>query len=82
MPPRIRPGEYGAVLVVKGTYAGRVGYYDDDEEGLAIVYFDEPLMSPYVMLRHSWLRKTTVTPLVLEKWKRKYPEIADHFDVP
>ncbi len=31
--------EWGPVRITRGEYAGRVGYYDDDDEnGLAIVY--------------------------------------------
>ena len=32
-------GDWGPVLVTSGRYKGRVGYYDDDNYGKAIVYF-------------------------------------------
>mgnify|MGYP001558036805 CR=1 FL=1 len=31
--------DWGPVLVTSGRYKGRVGYYDDDNDGKAIVYF-------------------------------------------
>jgi hypothetical protein len=79
---RIQQGEYGPVRVVEGEHAGRVGYYDDDEGALALVYFGEPFLSESAMIRRSWLRMTDVIPLGLEKWKRRHPELAQEFGVP
>jgi len=33
--------EYGPILVVKGRHKGRVGYYDDEANGVPMVYFGE-----------------------------------------
>lgn len=64
---------YGMVSVMEGVYAGRTGYYDDDDinnDGwLGVVYFSQPFVNP-VKLPHSWLRPAT------------FPEIAlwhEHF---
>jgi hypothetical protein len=78
---RVREGEYGPIVVREGKHKGRVGYYDD-EGNLAIVYFGTPFESNYVLIRRSWLRKTAVTPLALEQWKREYPELAKWFMIP
>lgn len=37
--------DYGPVIVTKGKYKGKVGYYDDDEGWRAMVYFGGSLMS-------------------------------------
>jgi hypothetical protein len=78
----VQKGEYGPIAVQEGKHKGKVGYYDDDEGTLAIIYFGTPFESDYVLIRRSWLKKTAVTPLALEKWKRKYPELAKRFAVP
>jgi hypothetical protein len=78
-------GEYGPVVVCEGKYKGRVGYYDDDADdniNFAIVYFDTPFESKYVLIRRSQLARTAVTPLALEKWKREHPELAKFVGVP
>lgn len=54
-------GEYGPVLVTKGQFKGEVGYYDDDDNGRAIVYFRGKLMcGKYKLLPYSWLEITTL----------------------
>ena len=72
-------------MVCEGKHTGRVGYYDDDADediNLAIVYFGTPFESKYVLIRRSHLKKTAVTPLALEKWKREHPELAKFVGVP
>ena len=68
----------------EGKYKGRVGYYDDDADNInfAVVYFGTPFESKYVLIRRSWLKRTAVTPLALEKWKREHPELARYCGVP
>lgn len=58
---------FGPVKVVKGRYAGLVGFYDDDaEHGLAVVYFGFPTLSPYVLIkRGSLVNAPDYTPAVL-----------------
>jgi hypothetical protein len=63
-------------LVVKGKFKGRVGYYDDDEDDLAVVYFGRPFDAGYELIPRGSLVRTAVTPLELERWKRDHPEIA------
>jgi hypothetical protein len=81
---RLQAGEYGPVIVREGKYKGRVGYYDDDADNInfAVVYFGTPFESKYVLIRRSWLKRTAVTPLALEKWKREHPELARYCGVP
>ncbi len=59
-------GEFGPVRVVEGGHRGRVGYYDDDdEEGIAIVYFEDPMkhpMPPYFLIDLRWLRRANALP--------------------
>lgn len=38
--------EYGPVLILKGYHKGRVGNYDDDESGKAIIYFGSMFLCP------------------------------------
>jgi hypothetical protein len=78
---RVKEGEYGPIVVNEGEHKGKVGYYDDDEGNLAIVYFAEPFDSEPVLIERSSLRKTAVTLLALEKWKRDYPNLAKRFDI-
>lgn len=47
----IEPGNYGVVRVVRGTYRGTVGYYDDDEDELAIVNLSSPAEERASILR-------------------------------
>ncbi len=67
--PSAKPVEYeawGYVVVTKGRFAGRIGYYDDDDTTrTAIVYLDgglagaPPLLSPYELIPRSSLRQAT-----------------------
>jgi hypothetical protein len=72
----VRKGDYGPVLVTKGSFKARVGYYDDDNEGFAVVYFGRPFDSPYELIRRQYLTKTMVLPLELERWIRENPDLA------
>jgi len=29
----VEQGDYGPVLILRGRYQGKVGYYDDDDDG-------------------------------------------------
>jgi hypothetical protein len=73
---RVAQGGYGPVVIVEGKHRGRVGYYDNDDGRNAIVYFGEPFLSDYVLIPHRYLRKTDVTFLELERFRRRYPEVA------
>lgn len=42
---------YGAVMILKGRYKGKVGYYDDEEGDKAIVYLGMPCLSSYVEVK-------------------------------
>ena len=46
---------FGAVRVLKGRHAGKIGYYDDDEGDHAVVYFGEPISSGYVLIERDHL---------------------------
>ena len=63
---------FGAVRVLSGRHAGKIGYYDDDEGDHAVVYFGEPISSGYVLIRRDHL--ANVTSLEHERWKRAQPE--------
>ena len=68
------PLQIGAVRVVKGRHAGKIGYYDDDEGDHAVVYFGEPIYSGYVLIKRDHL--VNVTSLEHERWKRAHPEFC------
>ncbi len=59
----------GAVRVVKGRHAGKLGHYDDDAGDDAVVYFGQPLHSGYVLIKRD--RLVNVTSLEHERWKRE-----------
>jgi len=44
----------GAVRVLKGRHAGRVGYYDDDDGDHTVVHFGEPIHSGDVLIERLW----------------------------
>ncbi|MCX6125197.1 MAG: hypothetical protein NTV34_10710 [Proteobacteria bacterium] len=70
---------YGAVAVIDGEHAGKIGYYDDDEGSFAIVYFGKPFESEYHLVPREKLRN--VTSLEHEKFKREYPELCDQMGI-
>ena len=49
--------------------------------GKAVVYFGEPFNSDFVLIPLRHLRKTDVTPLELERFKRKHPDVAKYVGV-
>ena len=68
----VRPSHQG--------YAGKLGYYDDDEGDRAVVYFGEPIHSGYVLIRRDYL--ANVTGLEHERWKRAHPEFCRKMGIP
>ena len=71
----VEQGDYGPVLILRGRHQGKVGYYDDDDDG-AIVYLGAPFSSDAVRLKHSSIQKIDAKSAELEKWKRRYPWLA------
>jgi hypothetical protein len=49
---------YGAVRVLKGRHAGKIGYYDDDDDR-AVVYFGEPIHSGYTVISKREVQSTS-----------------------
>jgi hypothetical protein len=78
----VTPGDYGPVRVLDGEHRGKVGYYDDDDGPDAIVYFGEPFLSDYVLIPRDALEKVPANSLELERWKRKYPWLANQLGLP
>ena len=74
----VREGAYGAVRVMRGLHAGRVGYYDDEADvpGQAVVYFGEPFTDGYYAIWRKWLEPVDVAHYGVERFRRKYPTIA------
>lgn len=86
---RIQIGDYGVVKIVKGEFAGRFGYYDDDEIGeseiddceeyldsKAIVYFGSLLdNSKYYCIDYGCLSKD----YTFEDLKKRKTEIELKF---
>ncbi len=62
----------GAVRVVKGKHAGKVGYYDDEADR-AVVYFGEPIHSRYAVIKRDHL--ANVTSLQPERWTRAHARV-------
>lgn len=79
---RIAVGDYGLVYVVDGPYAGRLGYYDHDDEvagRLAVVYFELPLDQDAVLIPHCWLRSPASSPAALAHWRATSPAMAAYW---
>jgi hypothetical protein len=77
----VEQGDYGPVLILRGRHQGKVGYYDDDDDG-AIVYLGAPFSSDAVRLKHSYIQKIDAKSAELEKWKRRHPWLAKQLGVP
>ncbi|CAB9521659.1 expressed unknown protein [Seminavis robusta] len=47
--PQVQQSDWQYVYIAKGPFAGRFGYYDDQEEDSAVIYFGAPLLGegPY-----------------------------------
>jgi len=57
--------KYGPVIVLKGHHKGRIGYYDDDEDTKAIVYFGSMfLCSGFYDIPHRFLRQANTEDLL------------------
>lgn len=71
---------YGAVLVTKGKYKGKIGYYDDDySDTKGIVYFGEPFFSDYVLIKLGYLENVTYIPH--EIYKKKNKELCEKMGI-
>jgi hypothetical protein len=46
--------DYGPVLITRGKYKGRIGYYDDDDLSKGVVYFGDY----FVAHDHAWIHKS------------------------
>jgi hypothetical protein len=73
------------VRITRGRYAGRLAYYDDDEEqGTSIVYPWGSVPSGYVVVRHSSLAVATPTETRLWEAVNENPfarrTVARHFE--
>lgn len=74
-------GEYGNVLVVKGAHKGKIGYYDNDEGKLCIVYFGVPFLEGYYELRRSSLVVTDQEHPGKETLKKIAPKMIEQLGV-
>ena len=54
---KLEEGSFGPVAVWAGEHKGKVGYYDDDQGGSAIIYFDK-LFTEYALIQRRWLTPT------------------------
>lgn len=60
--------DYGYVFIAEGEHQGKIGYYDNDDEGekkgedQAVVYLGTPCLSEYVLIPHEDLIKVIVHP--------------------
>lgn len=55
----VKLGEYGVVRVTSGEHAGKIGYYDNDGDDGAIVYFCAVMSGPYCVIPTSCLERAT-----------------------
>ncbi len=66
---------YGDIIITKGRYKGRIGYYDDDDKD-AIVYFGDPLITDnYYDIKHDWLSNTIPTIKIIDRIENLYKDI-------
>jgi len=75
--------DFGLVRVVAGSHSNKIGYYDDDDDDPenAIVYFNEPFIGGYCVIPKRYLRKTTISTLAAQRFKRQYPNLVKEFGV-
>lgn len=74
--------EYGPVLITKGKYKGKIGYYDDDEDERAVVYFGDPmLLGSWVTIKHSCLSNTVSTMAIVKNINKLFHKIAESFSI-
>lgn len=66
---------YGMVLITKGTHAGEVGYYDDDDGPYAIVYLGAPCLSEPVRVRSTSM--CPADPEDIQLWRAEVEQIDD-----
>ena len=52
---------YGYVVVTGGEHKGKVGLYDNDEDGLCAVYFGIPFFEPETWIEEKYLQNTEAT---------------------
>jgi hypothetical protein len=67
---------YGLVRIVRGRHKGKLGYYDDDENGYALVYLGAPFASPIVLVRYSSLVPCDDPYPPLDDWLRMHADVA------
>jgi hypothetical protein len=74
---------FGFVRVIGGTHAGKIGYYDDDDDNSrnAIVYLNEPLIEDYSLIPKRFLRNTDVSTLMAQRFKRRFPNLVKLFGI-
>jgi hypothetical protein len=52
---KVEQGDYGPVRAWAGEHKGKEGYYDDDEDRMAVVYFGTPFLTGYNLVQRRWL---------------------------
>jgi hypothetical protein len=81
-PDETAPLQYGVVRIVRGRHRGQLGYYDDDEDGYALVYLGAPFASPLVRVRYTSLVPCDDEPFgPLDEWLLAYPGLATQLGV-
>lgn len=74
--------EYGNVIAISGKYKGRVGYYDNDEDNnKAVVYFDTPFLTDFVLINKKHLINTDIEFLPKNKLKKKNKKLCESLGV-
>ena len=69
--------EYGPVYIAKGEFKGKIGYYDCEEGGKAIVYLGAPFVSPGYFLPFRDLEPLgNVSSVEIEKFRRDNAELC------
>ena len=57
--------EESVIKVTKGLHAGRIGYYDDDNDESAIIYFGNILLtSKFFIIPYSYIQPVTTDDLL------------------
>jgi hypothetical protein len=74
---------FGFVQVIGGTHAGKIGYYDDEDDNPrnAIVYLDVPVVGDYEVILKRFLRNTEVSTLTARRFKRRFPNLVKRLGI-
>lgn len=62
---------YGFVLITRGQFKGRPGYYDDDKGSRCIVYFGAPCLSEFAIVDRKDVERISSATAIKLGWRNE-----------